>query len=230
VTQLSIIIPTKNEEKNITNLLDCLYKQTFKDFDIIVSDANSTDCTIQNIFSHKLSHKIRITRGGLPAIGRNNGANISKSKFLLFIDADITIKDNNLLQKTINLIENKKLDLITSNISCRNNIIVNFIYLFNNIFQFLSKNDIPFATGMYFFIRKIKFDELGGFNEKDQYAEDYNLSRKINKNKFGIINSFVYSDDRRFKKMGYFNIMKLFYKTMKNKNNEDYYKEKINYF
>jgi len=230
MTQLSIIIPTKNEEKNIINLLNCLYDQSFKDFDIIISDANSTDCTLQYIFSHKLSYKIKSVKGGLPAIGRNNGAKISDSNYLLFIDADITIKDNNILQKSINLINNKNLDLITTNLSCRNNLIVKFIYLLNNIFQFLSKFDSPFATGMFFFIRKSKFDELRGFNKYDQYAEDYNLSRKINKNKFGIINSFVYSDDRRFKKLGYFNVMKLFYKTMINKNNENYYKEKINYF
>jgi hypothetical protein len=44
------------------------------------------------------------------------------------------------------------------------------------------------------------------------------------------VNSFVYSDDRRFKKMGYTGVIKLFLKTLKNKNNENYYKQKINYF
>jgi glycosyltransferase involved in cell wall biosynthesis len=227
---LSIVIPVKNEENNIVSLLDCLKQQSFQDFDIIIADADSTDFTILNILSHKISHKIKIVKGGLPGVGRNNGAKKSKSKFILFIDADITIKDNNLLQKSITLINNNNLDLITTNISCRNNKIANLIYIINNKFQFLSKFDKPFATGMYFFIRKSKFDELEGFNKYDQYAEDYNLSRKINKKKFNIVNSFVYSDDRRFKKIGYFGVIKLFYKTLVNKNNENYYKEKINYF
>jgi len=227
---LSVIIPTKNEENNITNLLDCLDNQTFKDFDIIIADANSTDYTILNIFSHKLFSKIRITKGGLPAIGRNNGAKKSNSEFLLFIDADATIKDNKLIEKSINIMINKNLDLITTNLSCRNNSVVKFIYLLNNTIQFLSKLDKPYSTGIYFMIRKSKFDELGGFNEEDQYAEDYNLSRKVAKDKFGIINSYIYSDDRRFKKLGYTGVMNLFLKTLKNKNNENYYKEKINYF
>ena len=227
---LSIIIPAKNEEKNILNLLDCLDKQTFTDFDIIISDANSTDHTIINSLTHKLSYKIKIVQGGLPAIGRNNGAKISNSQYLLFIDADGTIQDDKLIEKSINLIIKNNLDLVTTNISCRNNYMVKIIYFFNNTFQFLSKFDMPFSTGMYFFIRKSKFDELGGFNTEDQFAEDYNLSRKINRKKFGIVKSFIYSDDRRFKKTGYFGMMKLFYKTLKNKNNETYYKEKINYF
>jgi len=227
---LSIIIPAKNEEKNILNLLNCLEKQTFTDFNVIISDANSTDFTIINALSHKLSHKIKIAQGGLPGIGRNNGAKISNSKYLLFIDADGTIQDSRLIQKSVDLMNKKNLDLVTTNISCRNNSMVKLIYLFNNIFQHLSKFDMPFSTGMYFFIRKSKFDELGGFNPEDQFAEDYNLSRKINRKKFGIINSFIYSDDRRFKRTGYFGMMKLFYKTMRNKNRESYYKEKINYF
>ena len=230
---LSIVIPVKNEEENIKNLLDCLDKQSFKDFDIIIADSNSTDHTLVNIISHKLFYKdkkIRIVKGGLPSVGRNNGSKKSNSKFILFIDADGTINDVDLIQKSIDLIIKKKLDLITTNLSCRNNFKVKFIYFLNNSIQYLSKFDMPFSTGMYFFIRRTKFIELGGFNEDDQYAEDYNLSRKVEKHKFGIVNSVVYSDDRRFKKTGYFGVMKLFIKTFLNKNDENYYKEKINYF
>lgn len=227
---LSIIIPTKNEEKNILNLLNCLSEQTFNKFNIIISDAGSTDKTVFNALSHDLNYKITLVEGGLPAIGRNRGAEKSESEFLLFIDADATIKDNQLIEKSINLMINKRYDLVTTNLSCRNNSIVKFIYLLNNTFQFISKLDKPYSTGIYFMIRRSKFLELGGFNEQDQYAEDYNLSRKVSRKKFGIVRSFIYSDDRRFKKMGYITIMKLFYKTLKNKNNESYYKEKINYF
>jgi len=227
---LSVIIPTKNEDNNISNLLNCLNDQTFNKFDIFISDAGSTDNTIRNISNHPLINKIKILKGGLPSVGRNAGAYHSSSEFLLFMDADTTIKDNKLIERSINLMINKKLDLVTTYLSCRNNSIVKFIYLLNNTFQLISKLDKPYSTGMYFMVRKEKFDELGGFNENDQYAEDYNLSRKINRNKFGIINSYIYSDDRRFKKLGYAGVIKLFLKTLKNKNNETYYKEKIDYF
>jgi len=42
---LSIIIPTLNEEKFLPHLLKSLKDQTFKDFEIIVADNNSTDIT-----------------------------------------------------------------------------------------------------------------------------------------------------------------------------------------
>jgi len=227
---LTVVIPTKNEENNITNILDCLNNQTFKNFSIIISDADSFDNTISKINKHVLNYKIKVVKGGMPSVGRNNGAKESKSTFLLFIDADTTIKDKKLIEKSINLMIDDELDLVTTNISCRNNSVVKFIYFLNNTFQFISKLDKPYATGMYFMIRRNKFDELGGFNEQDQYAEDYNLSRKVDRKKFDIVNSFIYSDDRRFKKIGYLGVVKLFLKTLKNKNNEEYYKEKINYF
>ena len=227
---LTIVIPTKNEEHNIINLLDCLQKQTFTEFNIVVSDNKSIDNTIKNIKSHDLIYKTTIVDGGLPSIGRNRGTEQSKSEFLLFIDADIIIKDINLIKKSINLMKNKNLDLITTYLSCVNNVNVKFIYFLSNIFSALSKFDKPYSTGMYFMIRKQKFDDLGGFNEKDQYAEDYNLSRKINRKKFEIVKSFVYSNDRRFKKLGYFGVIKLFLKTLINRNDENYYKKNLIYF
>lgn len=44
---LSIIIPTLNEEKYLPRLLDSIYKQDFKNYEIIVSDAGSSDKTFE---------------------------------------------------------------------------------------------------------------------------------------------------------------------------------------
>ena len=40
---LSIIIPTLNEERYIGKLLDCLCRQTYKEFEVIVVDGGSKD-------------------------------------------------------------------------------------------------------------------------------------------------------------------------------------------
>ena len=43
--KISIIIPVRNEQRNIANLLNDLSKQTYSCFEIIVIDDNSTDNT-----------------------------------------------------------------------------------------------------------------------------------------------------------------------------------------
>ena len=42
---ISIVIPTLNEEKYLSKLLKSIKNQTFKDYEIIVSDNNSKDNT-----------------------------------------------------------------------------------------------------------------------------------------------------------------------------------------
>ena len=45
--KISVIVPTFNEEERIKRLLDSIKKQTYKDYEIIIGDYNSTDRTIQ---------------------------------------------------------------------------------------------------------------------------------------------------------------------------------------
>ena len=44
---LSIIIPAYNEERYLPKLLNCIKKQTYRDYEVIVADANSKDKTRQ---------------------------------------------------------------------------------------------------------------------------------------------------------------------------------------
>ncbi len=73
--ELSIVVPAYNEEKYLPKLLSCIKKQTYKDCEIIVADANSRDRTKET--AKKYGCKI-VKSGGLPAIGRNNGAKAAK--------------------------------------------------------------------------------------------------------------------------------------------------------
>ena len=84
---LSIIIPTYNEEEYLPVLLDSIKKQNFEDYEVIIADANSTDKT-REIASE---YGCIITEGGMPAVGRNNGAKIAKGEYLLFLDSDLKL-------------------------------------------------------------------------------------------------------------------------------------------
>ena len=85
--KLSIIIPSYNEEENLPGLLESIHSQDFKDYEVIVADANSTDKTYQVAKYYGCI----VVEGGLPAVGRNNGAKVAKGDLLLFLDADLKL-------------------------------------------------------------------------------------------------------------------------------------------
>ena len=82
---LSIVIITKNEEKYLPVILNSFRKQSFHDYEIIISDNHSSDATLEIA---KQSNCI-ITSGTNPSNCRNNGAGKAKGEILLFIDADM---------------------------------------------------------------------------------------------------------------------------------------------
>lgn len=90
---LSVIIPARNEEKNIGKLLSLLQKQTYKPYEIIVVDDNSEDNTAE--IASKFNVKLIRLEGDPPEgwTGKNwaiwNGYLEAKGEMLLFLDADV---------------------------------------------------------------------------------------------------------------------------------------------
>jgi glycosyltransferase involved in cell wall biosynthesis len=80
MSKISIIIPTKNEETCLPKLLDSIKSQDFPDYEIIIADANSTDKTREIAKSYGCI----VVDGGLPAVGRNRGAEVANGEILLF--------------------------------------------------------------------------------------------------------------------------------------------------
>lgn len=231
--ELSIVIPCKNEEKYIGKLLNSLLQQTYpiKDVEIFIADANSTDNTLKIIQEYSSRLNIKVVPGGFPATGRNIGAKQSTSKYILFIDSDVILGSNNLIENTINIANKKNRDLITAMLYYpEKNKLAKLLYAISNFFVKSSKFvNAPFVTGMYFFIRRTEFERLDGFPEDYVFAEDYALSKKIKWSKFQVISGNIEITDRRFKTTGYFKMIKLVLTTiffpLKTKNNFDYWKK-----
>lgn len=85
---VSIIVPTKNEEANIDNLLKSIKSQTYKKIEIIVVDNNSDDNTRK--IASKYTSKIYL-KSPERSRQRNFGAQKAKGKYLLFLDADMVL-------------------------------------------------------------------------------------------------------------------------------------------
>lgn len=237
----TVVIPCMNEEYRIGSLLHSLLIQRLQPKQIIIADNNSKDGTISKIEAFMRNgnpQNIKIIQGGLVGFARNQGAKLVDTKYIVFIDADMHLARIDLLEETINLMESKSLEMSTTNIRCdgpKHNkiefVMSDFVYIMNNFSQHVARFiNSPFSTGAYMCITKKKFDELGGFDEEITFCEDYWLSKQIHKNKFGIVKSKIYTSDRRFKKMGYWWMIKNFIKSYLNRNNREYFTKDFKYW
>jgi len=206
---LSIVIPCKNEEKQIGRFLTSLQNQTvdMSRVPIYIADAGSTDLTLDIIrnFMGEGKLKIKVVKGGYPPAGRNNGASYCRSEYILFLDADIEMGEDTSIEKSINLALEKKLDLVATYIKCKDGNQYDRIF-WEKIHAFTYKYPYivgPYAAGMFILIRRSKFYELGGFNEKMILGDDWELTHKIPREKFGVANTFIWTTNRRFMKQGY---------------------------
>jgi glycosyltransferase involved in cell wall biosynthesis len=197
---LTIIIITKNEEKMLSRLLESIKNQDFKNYEIIVSDAKSTDNT--RVIAKK--YKCKIINGGLPSVGRNNGAKVAKNDLLLFLDADVMLPPKFLTKNIEEFNEKHLISATTLYVPLSKKLIEKFFYYIYNSFarniQFFS----PHAGGFCIFMNKNVFFKIGMFDENIRFAEDHALVKLSKKHgKFRILTSVpVLVDTRRLKKDG----------------------------
>jgi glycosyltransferase involved in cell wall biosynthesis len=191
---------------------------------VYVADAGSTDGTpeIARAFGQWLD--VEVIPGGLPAVGRNAGARRARSRYLLFIDADIELADQTLVRRAVELAKRRDLHCVTTNIACPTGSVMDrLLYHGNNLMQQASRLYRPFSTGMFMLFDKLRFDELGGFHEQALYAEDYLLSQKVARHRFGIVRGHILTTNRRFQKMGHLKLTRLFLNTALHSNNESFF-------
>ncbi|MBU1136288.1 MAG: glycosyltransferase family A protein [Nanoarchaeota archaeon] len=173
--ELSIIIPTYNEENDIFSSLISLSEQSYKNFEIIIVDDGSTDRTLEIVEKFKEQNKISIKilkqlHGG-PGKARNFGAKNAKGEILIFIDADMRF-DKDYLKNLIEPILKTRGIGTTHELELVNNI--------NNIWSRcwgrvrVSKEEAK-DVKIFRAIRKKEFLELGGFEPKYGYADDQTL-------------------------------------------------------
>lgn len=99
---ISVLIPARNEETNISSLLSDIHKSKNKNFEIIVFDDESADNTAKVVLDFAKQDKriVLIQSDGLPEgwLGKNYAcyqlAQKAQGKYLLFLDADVRIEAN----------------------------------------------------------------------------------------------------------------------------------------
>lgn len=112
---ISVIIPVFNAAKYISETLESVLNQTFKDFEIVCIDDGSTDNSLEIIEKYKLKDsriKVISQKNSGVVIARNRAIEIAEGDYIFPLDSDDLI-DRTLLEKEYAAIESGKGDVIT---------------------------------------------------------------------------------------------------------------------
>ncbi|MFQ6087786.1 MAG: glycosyltransferase [Candidatus Methanofastidiosia archaeon] len=199
---LSIVIPTLNEEKNLPLCLDSIRaSKTQLSFEVIVSDSGSRDKTLKIARAHGC-RIVTTTEKGV-GLGRNLGAKKASSNHLLFLDAD-TYLPKNYLETAHKKFEDEELIAFAASFKFSKRekklkVAENFV---NSYFAFRDLLDVATLPGFNTNVKREVFERLGGF--RNVPLEDVDFSRRVRK--LGKIRYFrefyVYTSSRRLEGMG----------------------------
>lgn len=187
MSMLTIVIPTKNEEEYLPRLLESIQKQTLSPAKIIVADAQSTDAT------REIAQRFGATvvEGGLISAGRNAGASFATTDFILFLDADVDLRDPEFLEKAVGEMMEKRLDLATCDVfPLSDQFIDHFLHKAYNTYARAWGSMYPHAPGFCMLVRRKLHEELGGFDEAITFCEDHDYARRATEiGTFGFLKS-----------------------------------------
>ncbi len=213
--EISVVIPTLNEEKYIEKCLKSIVRQTVPrdEYEIIISDGKSKDKTIE--IAKKYADKIISKKNKSIAEARNLGAKKAKGKYIIFIDADTTIP-RDLFNTVIETFDGDK-EIAAAFVLYRYTSKSMLINVLNTIFNFLEAlaniilPKMLVVSGACIIVRKTKFKKIKGFNEELKTGEDNDLILRLRKTgKIVLIKKKVYTSDRRLRKMGLFGLLKYY--------------------
>lgn len=204
--KISVLIPARNEENNITDCLNSILNQTYKADEIIVMDDQSTDNTISIVEEFQLKHsEIKVYKNeNLPEkwLGKNwacyNLFLKSKNEYLLFVDADVRL-DKNAIESLIQLIKKYKPGLISIFptqqmftlgeklvVPLMNWLLLSFLPL-RKVFETRNKSFVA-ANGQFMLFERNSYIKIGTHKSvSNKVVEDMELCRLIKNNNLNAI-------------------------------------------
>ena len=212
---LSIIIPTYNEEEYVPVLVESIKQQDFSDYEIIVADADSKDNTVKIAEEYGCI----VVEGGMPAVGRNNGAKVAKGDYLLFLDSDLKLTED-YLAKVIYEFKMERLGIaITQMKPLSKKTEDKLLHDLANLFMISVEKIKPHGAGCYGIIAKRELHErCGGFNEELTFGEDTEyIERLAKKERFKVLrNAKIGVSTRRLEEEGLATLAKQYGKSTVN--------------
>lgn len=117
---VSILVPARNEENNVPQLIEAVLSQSHQNFELIIFNDQSTDDTAKIVESYcSQDSRIQLINSEeLPSgwTGKNFAchtlANNAKGEYLLFLDADVQISGD-IIGRTLSAMQKHKLALLS---------------------------------------------------------------------------------------------------------------------
>jgi glycosyltransferase involved in cell wall biosynthesis len=228
---LTIVIPCKNEGKIIEQTLSLLnFQKGIQDVRVIVCDSSDDVYTSHSLESRRTDYfNLRIISGGLPSVARNKGAEHVETPYVLFLDADIFLLDNNILNHCVWDFLVHDSDLITCKVRSTTGEYNAIFRMFDTI-QKIFKPITPFCLGGFMMVKMSVYNSIGGFDENARVAEDYLFSKQVRPSKFFIMNTTVFTTPRRFESKGVWYMLKLMVSSFFNRNNKTHFENDKGYW
>ncbi len=180
--EISIIIPTYNEEKYIGKTLESIKRQDYKDIEVILADSNSTDAT-RGIARRRYS-KVRLVvkRERGVGIACNAAARTAKGRLLMFLDADTSIT-RGLLRAYIKAFADGNVVAATGPIvpleSAKKSVKIGYKIVSVYLVKAFMKIGKPSTISSNLMVRRSTFLKLKGFNTKMNTYYDWDLSNRL---------------------------------------------------
>ena len=181
---ISVIVPMYNAEATIEQVLESICRQTAVQYirEIIVVNDGSTDKSKQIVQEYSVKSSVPVIlidkKNGGVSSARNVGMENALGNWIAFCDSDDTWYQDK-IEKQVYVINNNRIDLLGGNHTDKV-----LKILFKSITT-LHKATIKelcikmFPQTSTIIMRRSIYEAIGGFDEKQKYAEDGNYFMKI---------------------------------------------------
>ena len=179
MVKVSIIIPVYNGERYVSEAIDSVLNQSYKDFEIIVIDDDSKDNTsnILRTYGKKIRWKSQENKGQASAL--NEGIKMAKGRYIAYLDADDVCLPERFENQVKYLDEHSNVGLVYSDrYQIDENGKIQWIIKSqpHDNFILLQKNYIPRSAVMH---KRECLDEVGLFDESITGDDDWDMWIRI---------------------------------------------------
>lgn len=190
---VSVIIPNYNKEKYLRQCIESVLAQTYTDLEIIVVDDVSSDSSREIILKYekmdsRVKHIFMEENGGVSA-ARNAGILAAQGEFVTMLDSDDFYFDNTKIEYEMDVIRKHGDNSLVY--SYRIMVDQNGTPLSNDknekryvsgddmLYHFLTEKNANMYVQRDFIVRKDILVEVGMYNAKESYYEDYDLLLRL---------------------------------------------------